>query len=395
MAPPQETPQQNLYETLQEAADSVAAADSALAAADTAGGTASWISEQAQEAGRALQRGDIEGFWNIFIANLAESAASFVPKLISALLILLLLYGVYRFVESVLSQILTRNRRVDAGLQGLLMKTYRVATLAFIAVMVLGELGFNVTALLAGLSIAGIAVGFAARDTLENFISGVTILTDRPFNVGDKIEMEDVYGTVEEITLRSTRIRTQNNVMMVLPNVDMIKKRLLNHSMFGTVRVEIPFGIAYKEYPSEAREVVMALTEGDDRLHPNYPPSIVVTELNDSSVDMVLRLYLRDPDLEVPIRFEYVEKIREALRHADIEIPFPHRQLFLDEAKALDESFLTRPHLSLQRPTNGDAEKRGVGERGNAGTGESEGRGAGEAENGGKGKREHEEQKKR
>ena len=358
------SPQQTPQEALAQAADSLAAADTSAAAAADTTTAVSRLARNAEVGVDALRRGDFEGLWNVFFTSLVESAAHFIPTLFSTLLILIILYGTYRFIDSVLSRMLTRSRHVDAGLQGLLMKTFRVAALAFIVVIVLGELGFNVTALLAGLSIAGIALGFAARDTLENYISGVTILTDRPFRVGDKIELDTVYGTVKEITLRSTRIRTLNNVIMVLPNKDMITKQLLNHSMLGTVRVEIPFGIAYKEYPAEARDVVMALTEEDDRLHPNYSPSVVVSGLNDSSVDMVLRLYLKDANQEVPVRYEYTEKVREALREADIEIPFPHRQLFLDEAKALDDSFLSRPHLSLRQSQNGEGEteNRGVEE---------------------------------
>ena len=359
-SPPQQTPQ----ETFDQAVDSLVTDTSAAAVADTASTAVRRLAQNAEVGVEALRRGDFEGLWDVFFTSLVESAAHFIPALFSTLLILIILYGTYWFVDSVLSRMLTRSRHVDAGLQSLLMKTFRVASLAFIVVIVLGELGFNVTALLAGLSIAGIAVGFAARDTLENYISGVTILTDRPFRVGDKIEVDTVYGTVREITLRSTRIQTLNNVIMVLPNKDLITKRLLNHSMMGTVRVEILFGIAYKEYPDEARQVVLALTEGDDRLHPSYPPSVVVQALNDSSVDMALRIYLKDPNQETPLRFEYTEKVREALREAGIEIPFPHRQLFLDEAKALDDSFLSQPHLSIRRSRNGEgnAESRDAGE---------------------------------
>ncbi|MDX1532126.1 MAG: mechanosensitive ion channel, partial [Rhodothermales bacterium] len=181
------------------------------------------------------------------------------------------------------------------------------------------------------------------RDTLENFISGITILLDQPFRVGDNLVVEDTFGTVEEITLRSTRIRTLNNEVAVLPNSQMIQQKVVNHSLLGVLRVVVPFGIAYKEYPQQAREVALKTTEGDRRLHPDYPPSVVVTQLNDSSVDMELRLFLKDPKLEIPVRFEYIEKVREALRAADIEIPFPHLQLFVDEAKAFEGTRLLEP----------------------------------------------------
>jgi small conductance mechanosensitive channel len=340
---PQVTPTQDLAQT----ADTLAAAVTDTTAADTAAtDTTDALSEFSREmsrTGELLATGEWEQVATQLYAGLGRLIVDFIPKVLGALFVFILFYAVYRAVGSLLGRVLSRSKRVDAGLENLLMKAYRVVMLIFIGVMVLDQFGVNVTALLAGLSIVGIAVGFAARDTLENFISGVTILLDRPFRVGDNIVIEDTFGTVEEITLRSTRLRTPHNEIVVLPNLHMINQRLINHTMLSTLRLEIPFGIAYKEYPQEAREVVLKLTEDDDRLHAEHPPQVVVTGLGDSSVDMALRLYLRNPKLEIPVRLEYIEKVREALREADIEIPFPHLQLFVDEAKAFDDTFLMRP----------------------------------------------------
>jgi small conductance mechanosensitive channel len=129
----------------------------------------------------------------------------------------------------------------------------------------------------------------------------------------------------------------------------MITQQLMNHTKRNVLRIDIPFGIAYKEFPDEARNVLLPLFEDDDRVLPEPSPSVVVTEMADSSVNMALRFYTRDPSQEVPLRWEYTEKVRETLREAGIEIPFPHRQLFLDEAKALQGS-------KLLAPTNGDGE---------------------------------------
>jgi small conductance mechanosensitive channel len=261
---------------------------------------------------------------------------------LKALAVFLVLYVIHRLVDRTLDQILTHSRGIEPGLQGLLQKSYRVIAFVFIGAIVLGQVGVNVTALVAGLSIAGIALGFAARDSLENFIAGVTILLDQPFKVGDFIVVQDHYGQVDEITLRSTRIRSVRNEILVLPNTQMITTQVVNHTKQHTLRVDIDFGIAYKEYPKEAREVVLRTVEDDDRLLPSPSPTVVVTALADSSVNMALRFYIRDPSQEVALRWEYTEKVREALREADIEIPFPHRQLFLDEARGLHDSSLFR-----------------------------------------------------
>ena len=334
---PLDTLTSSLADSLTSAADSLLQADSLVNAAardssllsDSAGIGA--LGQGVEQAGKLLAKGEVESAASVF----AAAAFRFtLEHLVPALLVGLLFYGVYRVVRGVLGQTLSRSSRIDAGVQGLILRVVRMALAAFGAVTVLGELGINVTALVAGLGIAGIALGFAARDTLENLIAGVTILIDRPFRVGDNIELQETFGTVEEITLRTTRVRTLDNQMAILPNAKVITDKILNHTMLRALRVCIPFGIAYKESPAAARAVVLALAKGDKRLHPDHPAIVVVTDLGDSSVNMELRLFLKDGHLEVPIRLDYQERVFDALKQAGIEIPFPHLQLFIDEAKA-------------------------------------------------------------
>ena len=284
------------------------------------------------QATEALSRGRFEEAADTFLAAFGRFA---LENLLPAVLVGIGFWVVYRVVQGVLRRTLQRARRVDAGVEQLILRFTRFTILAMATIAVLAELGIAVAPFIAGLGIAGIALGFAAQDTVQNLIAGVTILLDRPFAVGDNIELHDTFGTVEEITLRTTRVRTLDNEMAILPNSIVISEKVLNHSMLRALRVEVPFGIAYKEDPKEARRVVLATTEGDPRLHPDYDPQVVVTELADSSVNMALRIHLRDSQLEVPIRFEYTERVFDALRAADIEIPFPHLQLFIDGAKGL------------------------------------------------------------
>ena len=303
------------------------------------------------EALRLFVNGNWDGLYEHLSSGTVYLTGLFLERGLQALAAFLLLYVLYRLLATTLFQVLDQSEGIEPGLQSVLLKTFRVVTLLFIGIIVLDQLGLNVTVLIGGLSIAGVIAGFAARDSLENFISGITILVDKPFQVGDYIEMEDEYGQVDEITLRSTRIRTVRNEIVVLPNLEMITQRVINHTKRNVLRVDIEFGIAYKEYPEEAREVLLPLVEDDDRIFSEPSPSVVVTSMNDSSVDMALRFYTRDPSQELPIRWEYTEKVRETLREADIEIPFPHRQLFLDEAKALQGTKL----LSPVQPENGSS----------------------------------------
>ena len=293
----------------------------------------------------------LDGNWEGLYDHLTSGALYLLGLLtergVQSLAAFLLLYVIYRTLYLTLERTLDRSDSIEPGLQSLLLKTFRVASFFFIGTVVLDQLGVNVAVLVGGLGIAGIVAGFAARDSLENFIAGVTVLVDKPFQVGDYIEIDDQYGQVHEITLRSTRLRTVRNRIMVLPNTHMITQQLMNHTKRNVLRIDIPFGIAYKEFPDEAREALLPLFEGDDRVLSDPAPSVVVTEMADSSVNLSLRFYTRDPSQEVPLQWAYTEKVRERLREADIEIPFPHRQLFLDEAKALQGS-------KLLAPTNGE-----------------------------------------
>ena len=318
-------------------ADSLAARDSAVV--DTTEGVGA-LASRAGEATEALSQGQFEEAGGILLAALTDFV---LVNLVPAVVVAVAFWVVLKVSLRVLRSALGRSRRIDAGVQQLMMRAARVVVVAVAVVTVLDQLGVNVTAFVAGLGIAGIAIGFAAQDTVQNLIAGVTILLDRPFHVGDNIELHDTFGTVEEITLRTTRVRTLDNQMAILPNASVITERIINHSMLRALRISVPFGIAYKESPGAARAVALALTEGDGRLHPDYAPDVVVTALGDSSVDMELRVHLRDPKLEVSVRFEYQEKVFEALKAAGIEIPFPHLQLFIDEARAFRGSRLLGP----------------------------------------------------
>jgi small conductance mechanosensitive channel len=214
-------------------------------------------------------------------------------------------------------------------------KIYHYAILALGLVMALDQLGVNVAAALAGLGVAGIAVGFAAQDTLSNMISGITIFLDKPFKVGDWITTTDVYGQVSEITLRTTRIRTKRNTWIVIPNRAIIDSTLENHSKRGEMRVDVPVGIAYKEDIDEARGVLLEAVRGIPGQAAGKNPEVAVVALGNSSVDLHVRIWIEDPGDLRPSEAAVVEASKKALDAAGIEIPFPHLQLFVDEVRPL------------------------------------------------------------
>ena len=305
-------------------------------AQDSLSNALSQLGQEVSGAGRLLLRGEWDALGTLVVDGSIQMMGNLAPKLLSAALVTVFFYILYRIFLGGASNLMRRSPKVDEGMRAIGVRTLRVLGLGFVGVMALSQVGVNVGAILAGFGIAGLAVGFAAKDSLGNFISGVTILLDRPFQVGDWLEVGEVYGQVKELTLRSTRILTRNREMVVIPNDQMVNQAVWNQSAMGSYRLDVDFGVAYKEDLDRTREVVLGQVEEDDGMASHQDPQVVVTKLNDSSVDLQLRLWLDDPGRSRPLKWEYTERIRKGLARADIEIPFPHLQLFVDEAKGLE-----------------------------------------------------------
>ena len=282
------------------------------------------------DAGTLVYEGRFSEAWSSVSLDLAEAVTGLTPKVAAALFVLILFYTGYRIVFKLLRRILKKSNVVQVGLQTLVLQSFRLLAMILIGVTVLQTLGIDPAALIAGIGVAGIAFGFAARDTVENVLSGVSILTDKAFRIGDTLIVGGNYCVVENITLRTTRLRTTKNEILVIPNQQMANERILNHTIADDLRIEIPFSIAYKESPQKARVVVLNITKDDPRLLEKPAPRVVVVALNDSSVDMSLWVYVENPREERQIIYYYTEAIKEALNQAGIEIPFPHIQLVQD-----------------------------------------------------------------
>ncbi len=272
-------------------------------------------------------------------------AVAVVPRVLAALLLLLAFYALLRVLQPALRSVLRRAGIADALIHLLVDGVVRGAVWVVGLVMAASQLGINVAAALAGLGVVGIAVGFAAQETIANMIAGFLIFWDRPFRVGDWVTTQGRYGEVRDITLRTTRLRTHDNTFVVIPNKQVIGELLVNHSMYGESRVSVQVGIAYKESIDDAREAILGAMRDLDGVLPTPPPTVVVDGLGDSSVNLVVRVWVAVAMNEVPVRFRVVEACKKALDAAGIEIPFPHLQLFVDDVKDRVWERLDKTHV--------------------------------------------------
>ena len=267
------------------------------------------------------------------IQALLTRLVEYLPRVGAAALVLAVFWFGFRVIQRLLHAALQRMDVHEAIRDLLIDKLARYAVMLIAMVMAADQLGFNVAAALAGLGVAGIALGFAAQDSVANVIAGVLIFWDKPFQVGDWIETEGEYGKVSEITLRSTRIRTMRNTFVVVPNKRIIDATLENYTKQGALRIDVPVGIAYKETIAEARKVLLEAVGRLDGLCTEPAPDVVVTQLGDSSVNLDVRVWIESGEQRQAAIARVLESSKTALDAAGIQIPYPHLQLFVDDVQ--------------------------------------------------------------
>ena len=187
--------------------------------------------------------------------------------------------------------------------------------------------GINTEAVLASLGIPGLTIGFAARDAFSNLISGFLIYLDRPFVIGDLVEIEDNYGRVDQITLRSTRIITRDGKMLAVPNADIINKTVASYTNFPNLRLDIPVTIGVAENLGKVRRILLDVVLMDGRFMTEPPPRVMVKALNDYNVLMELQVWIFEERTHVEMRSELRERVFDALNQAGVEMPLETIQL--------------------------------------------------------------------
>ncbi|WMC12111.1 mechanosensitive ion channel family protein [Oceanimonas pelagia] len=278
------------------------------------------------------------------VAILAQYGAEdgLIKGMARAGLMTLAFYLVWQLLSRGLINRLSR-RHLDSSLVQLCKNTLSVSLMALGAITVMAQFGFDVLSIVAGLGIVGIAVGFAAQSTLSNFIAGITLLIERPFRIGDWVCIHGQEGRVVRIAFRTTWLRTRDNVFAMIPNDSVATTDIINYSAEGPTRIRIPVHIAYKDSVEHARSVIMPILAAHPRTINNdtLEPRVQLRELADSSVVLSAQVWVSARDVEVKGRIscELLEAIKQGLDDAGIEIPFPHLQLHLDEARGLEPVF--------------------------------------------------------
>ena len=231
---------------------------------------------------------------------------------------------VNRFIGVV--QKLMTKRNVDLSLQPFLRNILSITLKVMLVISVISILGVETTSFIAVLGSIGLAIGLALQGSLSNFAGGVIILTVKPFRVGDYISALGQGGTVSEISILTTILKTPDNQVVYLPNGKLAADTIVNFSEEPTRRLVLTFGIHYDNDIAQAKGIIQKLIEEDDRVLKDPAPSIVVAQLADNSVNIDMRVWVAQGDYW-DVRFYLLETVKNRFDQEKIVLPFPQRDV--------------------------------------------------------------------
>ncbi len=254
-------------------------------------------------------------------ATLEEQVARVAGNLIVAVLTFMVFYLGAKLVDLVLPWVLEKLG-VDQTSRTFATTLIRVAILTVGAVAALAELGINTPALVTSMGVAGLTIGFAARDALSNLVSGFFIFWDRPFVLGDLIDFEGGHGKVDRITLRATRVVTPDGKMVSIPNSVVLNNTVTSYTSFPHLRLDVPVTIGTGEDLGRVRRILTDVAAADPDYLTEPPPRMIVTDLGDYNVTVELRVWLANERIHQQKRPKLREAIFEALRTEGVDMPY-------------------------------------------------------------------------
>jgi small conductance mechanosensitive channel len=257
--------------------------------------------------------------------NIYEKAVDLIltygPKLVGAILVWIIGSIVVKFLSNTFGRILDK-RKVDPSLKPFLTGIVSSLLKVMLVISVLGMVGIEMTSFVAILGAAGLAVGMALSGTLQNFAGGVMILIFKPFKNGDVIEAQGYVGSVSEIQIFNTILKTPDNKTIIIPNGGLSNGSMVNYSTEAQRRVDWTFGIGYGDDATKAKTVLQNLIDADSRILKSPEPFIALSALADSSVNFTVRAWVKSEDYW-GVFFDMNENVYNTFAKEGLSIPFP------------------------------------------------------------------------
>jgi small conductance mechanosensitive channel len=269
----------------------------------------------------SINTGNLQGYAD----KLINLAVEYGPKLLLAIIVLIVGLWIIKLVLKGTDKAMERSN-IDISLRKFLRSLFGILLKALLLISVASMIGIATTSFVAIIGAAGLAVGLALQGGLANFAGGVIILIFKPFKVGDFLDAQGYMGTVHEITIFTTVLKTPDNKTVIIPNGALSNGSMVNFSTEPKRRVDMVFGIGYGDSIEKAKQVLVKLADSDSRVLKDPAPQIVVGELGDNSVNFNVRFWCNAADYW-GIYFDTHEKVKLAFDEAGISIPFPQRDV--------------------------------------------------------------------
>ena len=259
------------------------------------------------------------------VTNYADMAMELIwkwgPSLVMAIVTLIIGLWIIGIITKGIGKAMDK-RKVDPSLAPFLKSLISTILKVVLLISVIGMVGVEATSFVAILGTAGLAVGLALQGTLQNFAGGVMILLFKPFKVGDVIDAAGYVGSVNAIQIFNTYLKTPDNKTIIIPNGTLANSSMTNYSTEPRRRVDFTFGVGYGDSTQKTRETLMELINADNRILKDPEPFIGVSELADSSVNFVVRVWV-EAAYYWPVHFEMNEKVYNKFNEAGLNIPYP------------------------------------------------------------------------
>lgn len=268
-----------------------------------------------------------------YLEQLAELAVEYAPKLLLAIVTLLVGAFIIKRIMKVSKKIFEK-RELEKSLRSFLLSMIKVGLWAMLIIAVAGMVGIETTSFIAVLGAAGLAVGLALQGSLGNFAGGVLILIFKPFKVGDVIDAQGFTATVSNIEIFHTELKTFDNRVVILPNGPLANGAITNITREDLRRVDMEFGIGYDDDIDTAKALIFELIEADSRiLKEPAEPFIALSSLGDSSVNFAVRVWAKKEDYW-GIYFDMNENVKKLFDKKGVSIPYPQTDVHLYNEKA-------------------------------------------------------------
>jgi len=272
----------------------------------------------------------LQTFWNTELFNLGDT--QFTLKSIFLLIFsLVLLFYITAKIRNLLVKRIFPRYNLEVGISQSIGTLIRYILIILGLLVIFQTTGIDLSAIGLLIGALGIGIGFGLQNIVNNFISGIIILFERPVKIGDRVEIEDLSGNIVNISARATTIITNDNIAVIVPNSDLVSTRVINWSHNNrSVRLNFPVGVSYNEDPERIRRILIEVANENTGVLPDPPPDVLFEEFGESSLDFNLRVWTDEYSNKPKVlKSQLYYSIFRKFKAENIEIPFPQRDVYI------------------------------------------------------------------